>query len=186
MIKSRKGPGCSIAPRNTQSFRNGFMPIHWSTPWHEMLLWRFCQVKSMLYCHMHSNIARRLHLACSTSSLKIRTVKTEVLHGWQFRPSDVLSHFDDSLQYSLVLLEAASVPGCDTSREDTLSGAPVEVAEYPPVHAKPPHSPEEGKTLVCSPYYWPRMGWPFHILTDMDYEELVNKKLTFLNVRSLT
>lgn len=52
----------------------------------------------------------------------------EVLHGWQFRPSDVSCCFDGSLLCFLVLLRAASVPGCDTAREDTFSGVSVEAA----------------------------------------------------------
>lgn len=61
-----------------------------------------------------------------------------VLHGWQFRPSDVFWRFDGSLLYILVLLGAAFIPGC--------------------VHAKPRQSLKEDKVLVYSPWVWRVVG----------------------------
>ena len=45
--------------------------------------------------------------------------------------------------------DAAAVPGRDAASQDTLYGAPVEVAEYPGVHVEPPQPAEEEEPLFC-------------------------------------
>lgn len=48
------------------------------------------------------------------SSFPRAPLDIEVLHGWQLRPGDALSSFDDSLQGFAVMLGAAPIP-CQTS-----------------------------------------------------------------------
>ena len=43
---------------------------------------------------------------------------------------------------------AAAVPGRDAASQDTLYGAPVEVAEYPGVHVEPPQPAEEEDIMM--------------------------------------
>ena len=67
----------------------------------------------------------------------------EVLRGWQPCPSNVLSRIHRPLWSLTVQGGAAAIPGRDAASQDTLYGAPVEIAENPGIHVEPPQPAKE-------------------------------------------
>ena len=61
----------------------------------------------------------------------------------------MLDSFLHPLQSIAFKVVVVAIPGGDAASQDTLDGALIEVAEYPGVHAGPPHPSEEEQPLSC-------------------------------------
>ena len=105
-------------------------------------------------------------------SLLPAALSVEVLHGLELRPGDGLGSFHHPLQGLTVEGGATAVPGGDAVCQDTLYGAPVEVAEYPGVHVEPLQPAEEEEPLSRRLCDGVGVVSPGQVLADVDPEEL--------------
>ncbi len=95
----------------------------------------------------------------------------EVLLGQQLHPGYVLSSFPYPLQTLTFEGGATAIPGGDAASQDTLYGAPVEVAVYPDVHVDPFQPSEEDEPLSCCLCDGVGVVSTGQVLADMNPEE---------------
>ena len=75
-------------------------------------------------------------------------LEVHVLNRWEHGTSDGQGRLHHLLKVLVVESGAVSIPGCDAAGQDALSGAAVEVGEYPGGNAKFLHLPLEVEELL--------------------------------------